>query len=695
MREGVFVRATITCASLLATTTLSAPALLAQTGDLANTLTLDPVVVTASGFQQTVADAPASISIVDGEQLRRESFRDLTDAVRYSAGVSAIGSANERDISIRGLPGKYTLILVDGVRQGTRDARPNGSSGYEQSFIPSALMIERIEVLRGPASTLYGSDAVGGVINIITKKVSDVPTGGFSLGYTRQQHGKYGDSVQANAYVSGPILGDRLGYQLWGTAYGRDEDEIIDGTRRQENYQLAGRLTFAANASNTFMLDGGIDRLENESTPGNSTDSDESTTRDNDRSYLRLSHEGDYDWGTSFLSAQREVGERTTFDEIEGEDPRSPKITNYVLDARATMPLESHTLSFGGQYTKNLLDDQNPGLRDETDYEFSLWQAALYVEDEWLATDRLALTGGLRLDYHSVYGDHYSPRLYAVYDLTDQVTIKGGVSTGFLAPDIRQITPGYAYTTGGGGCFYGPEDELPAESSPCGVILANEDLEPETSTNFEAGVIYDNLRNLTVGATLFYTELKNQVNNERIYNADGSYARWAADPNYTLFRQYNLDEARMQGIELTGTWDATPDLLLTANYTYVDSEQKTGTYAGLPLNRTPKHSASVRADWNTPIDGLSSFAAGNYIGDQINAGLRIGDSGDPVYRDGEVVAREYDGYFTADIGASYQVTDAVALNGAVYNIFDKQAAPDEVNDVVEGRRFWLGLSATF
>jgi outer membrane receptor for ferrienterochelin and colicins len=694
MRETGSLRAIVAVAGLLSTSALVAPGAMAQAADDDSGFVLDPVVVTASGFQQTVTDAPASISVIPGDQLRNESFRDLADAVRHTQGVSVIGNANEQDISIRGLPGSYTLILVDGVRQGTRNARPNGSAGSEQSFIPPAVIIDRIEVLRGPASTLYGSDAVGGVINIITKKVSDVPTGSFGLSYTKQQHDKYGDDMQAQAYVAGPLIENRLGYQLWGTAFGRGEDEILEGSNERENYQLAGRLTFTPNEQNAFMLDAGTERLQNRSTPGKSTAGETGLERHNDRSYVRLSHEGTWDWGTSFLSAQREVGERTTF-ALGEEDPRSPEITNIVLDGRATVPLGDHMVSFGTQYIKNTLNDQNPGMRNEVDYDFSLWQAALYVEDEWAATDRLTITGGLRMDYHSEYGDHYSPRLYAVYGLTDQVTIKGGVSTGFRAPEIRSIVPGYAYATGGSGCFYGPESELPEGMGPCGVILANPDLKPETSTNFEAAVIYDNLEDLTLGATVFHTELKNQVNNERVYNDDGSFARWDQDPNYTLFRQYNLNEARMQGVELTALWEATSTLRLTANYTYIDSEQKTGTYAGLPLNRTPEHSGSVRADWVTPVEGLSSYLAGNYIGDQINAGLRIGENGSPIYRDGEVVARKYDGYFTADIGASYALTDSVALNGAVYNVFDKQVGPDEVDDVVAGRRFWLGLTATF
>ncbi|MCF5065387.1 TonB-dependent receptor plug domain-containing protein, partial [Pseudomonas syringae] len=143
-------------------------------------LELNDVVVTASGFAQSVEDAPASVTVIDGETLRRKSYRDLGDAVRDVEGVTVNGGANETDISIRGMPADYTLIMVDGKRQSARESRVNGNSGYEQSFVPPAAAIERIEVVRGPMSSLYGSDAIGGVINVITRKVS--PTWGGSIG---------------------------------------------------------------------------------------------------------------------------------------------------------------------------------------------------------------------------------------------------------------------------------------------------------------------------------------------------------------------------------------------------------------------------------------------------------------------------------------------------------------------------------
>ena len=139
-----------------------------------NTTVLEQIVVTASGFEQNVKDAPASITVVTREDLEKGAYRDLTDALREVQGVSVTGIANEKDVFIRGLPGAYTLILVDGKRQSTRDARTNGNSGFEQSFVPPVSAIQRIEVERGHMSSVDGTDARAVLIKIIKHNVRDV-----------------------------------------------------------------------------------------------------------------------------------------------------------------------------------------------------------------------------------------------------------------------------------------------------------------------------------------------------------------------------------------------------------------------------------------------------------------------------------------------------------------------------------------
>lgn len=133
---------------------------------------LDRVVVTAGGYEQDIKDAPASISIIPKEEIMTRPIRDLGDAVQDIPGVSVeMQKTGGNTISMRGLGSAYTLILIDGKRQNVAQGfSTNGFGEALNANIPPLSMIERIEVIRGPASTIYGSDAMGGVINIITKK---------------------------------------------------------------------------------------------------------------------------------------------------------------------------------------------------------------------------------------------------------------------------------------------------------------------------------------------------------------------------------------------------------------------------------------------------------------------------------------------------------------------------------------------
>ncbi|MDO4968388.1 MAG: TonB-dependent receptor plug domain-containing protein, partial [Comamonadaceae bacterium] len=136
-----------------------------------NTQTLSEVVVSASGFEQDIRDAPASITVITNEQLAERRVNNLAQALEGVEGVD-VGAGTDKtggpNISIRGMPSEYTLILIDGRRQNSAgNVTPNGFGGTQTSFIPPVSAIERIEVIRGPMSTLYGSDAMGGVINII------------------------------------------------------------------------------------------------------------------------------------------------------------------------------------------------------------------------------------------------------------------------------------------------------------------------------------------------------------------------------------------------------------------------------------------------------------------------------------------------------------------------------------------------
>ena len=680
-----------------------APAAIAGEGTL-----LKQVVVSATGFEQNVKDAPASISVIPREEIEKSAFRDLTDALRNVQGVAVTGTADAQDIFIRGLPGAYTLILVDGKRQSTRDTRVNGNSGFEQSFIPPAAAIERIEVVRGPMSSLYGSDAMGGVINIITRKVPHKWTGSFTVDGTANQYSKYGNTAQGNYYVGGPIAPDVVGMQLWGRGLGREEDDIISGTPKKKEVDITGKVTITPNEFNDLIFEAGHTRLRRYSTVGHNIEHTENISRapvntynKNDRDHWSVGYTGRYGFTTADFSILQETAQRTNYKwdkRIHDYEAnlRSPEIRNTVVDGKFTTPFDilgSHTLVTGGQFNRGVLTDQNPGMRTNLDEEFAIEQWAGFAEDEWWLTDSFSLTGGIRMDHHQVYGKHWSPRGYALWHATENLIFKGGVSSGFKAPGIREIAPGYAYTTGGGNCFYGPKP--PKDRNRCGVILGGDGLEAEKSTSYEFSALWDNLENLQFGATYFYTDFKDKITNRQIYDAQGNQVEWSVDPNYVLYENLNIDEAKMQGVELTGTWLPFDDLTVRSNYTYTKSEQQTGDYEGLPLARTPKHMASLRADWKTPIEKIEAWAGANYHGKETNAGFRTGTAGKPVYKNGKIVGRAYEDYYTFDLGGSYEFSENVKFNAAIYNVFDKRVDVDQFNDVIEGRRLWVSMTSQF
>lgn len=187
------------------------------------------IVVTAAGFEQKITDAPASITVVTAEELRERPYMTLIDAVRDIEGVD-VGETSDktgqRTISIRGMGADYTLILIDGRRQNNHgDIYPNSFGGNQFNHIPPLDAIERIEVIRGPASTLYGADALGGVINIITKKVRDRWTGSATFGRSFQENGDFGDDTTLDFAASGPIIKGLLGLSLRGSVYERKPSE--------------------------------------------------------------------------------------------------------------------------------------------------------------------------------------------------------------------------------------------------------------------------------------------------------------------------------------------------------------------------------------------------------------------------------------------------------------------------------------
>lgn len=659
-------RATIARAALLACAGAACAPALAQKAAQGEA-TLGQVVITATGFEQQIEEAPASISVITGEQLRQRPFHSLTDALRDVEGVAINGGSNEADISIRGMPPDYTLILVDGKRQGTREARVNGNRGYEQSFIPPAAAIERIEVVRGPMSSLYGSDAIGGVINIITRKVPRQWGGSVGLDYTAQQHSKFGNAAQGQFYLAGPIKSDLLGLQVWGRQLSRQSDDDVQTTQgitRARHRDLTARLSITPSIYQDILLEGGLTRLENGDGPSRNWGT---RKQENDRDHASITHKGRWGWASSELSFAWERGSRWAQGDGTSQaqndfEQRQPEITNKVLDAKLVAPLGEHHLATAGlQWNDAQLHDWNEGLGDRVKRKYGMSQRALFVEDEWTLAESLKLTGGLRLDDHEEYGRHFSPRLYANWRASEQWTLKGGVSRGFKAPQLRAVIPGYSFLR---------RPDRPTRS----IQFANPDLKPEISTNYEVSALWSDRAGLSAGATVFYNDFKDKIVDRSAGTTQSIDGRSFAVMDWT-----NVDRARIAGLELNGSWQATRTLALKANYTYLSAKQKSGPAKGAPLTFTPRHAANLRADWQA-APRTTLWAAANHYGQEHTTTLGAGPA---------------PSYTTADVGGSYQWSKAVTINAALYNLGDKQLDAETFDKTSYGRRLWVGANVAF
>ncbi|OOE48974.1 ligand-gated channel protein [Salinivibrio kushneri] len=630
----------------------------AEAGDQ-NTETM---VITASGFEQATAKAPASISVISRDQLEDRYYRDVTDALKRIPGVVVTGGGDTQDISIRGMGSKYTLMLVDGKRMTSRETRPNSDGpGIEQGWLPPLQAIERIEVIRGPMSTLYGSDAIGGVINIITRREQHEWHGNVQLSTLLQEKRASGDEQSANFYLSG-ALSDKLGMTVSGQNVQRQEDDILSGYEDKSLRSLSTSLTYDASDYQQWTLDLGASSQERNGHIGKTVPTDDSQCRGNKcensnneyrRQSIALGHEGHWTWGWSDSHLQYEQSRNKS---------REMTIKNTEFKTRLIRDFETHTLTVGGSVNKAKLEDFTSN-KASSQTEIDNTQAALFVEDEWRVIEPFSLTLGLRVDHDENYDYHASPRVYGVYQLNSNWVVKGGVATGFRSPQLREIAPNWAQVSRGGN------------------IYGNPDLEPETSVNSEVSINYQGDTGISGSLTAFHNDFEDKITRVACPTSvctDGPN-QFGSDPTYRI----NVDEAVTQGVEASLFVPVTETVDVSASYTYTDSEQKTGDYKGQPLTQIPQQLAYGEVNWQA-TERLRPWVSATYRGEEM----------DPVTGPSSRSNIE-PSYTLVDAGMNYQLSDAIELQGAVYNLLDKTREYEDYGYISDERRYWLGLNISF
>jgi outer membrane receptor for ferrienterochelin and colicins len=549
---------------------------------------LENMVVTATMPQKIMSEAPGAVEVISGEEIVEMNADTLADALEDATGlVMGMETGRQKRPSIRGTGNKHTLVLLDGRRI---------SSGFKDltclAQIP-AEMIDHIEVVRGPVSGLYGSDAIGGVINVITKKPSESLTGGVTAQYGQSTYGE-GDESKGSAHISSTA--GQFGFFLSGSyrdkeGYDRDGVTPDDGDDI-EMKSAAGRLIFD-------MKDGGSLTAGFETVDKNMTGLRDIQNQDRERDAddKRLNYFLEYNGKPSAAgSLMLRAGRSEHENEIEFDPPTTltpgtigdetdAERTLDQLDGRYTAALgQRHVVTLGGQFLEESREDAS-GLDD------SVETVSAYVQDEYQVADPLYLVMSLRYDDYSDYGEEWTPRASLTWSMTDNLRLKGSYGLGFRAPDFLELfIPTYMRR---GKLVYEPNPELEAETSETYEIA----LEGEKG-RFQGRI------------TWFQNNIEDLI--EAVYYATTGSGKKQKD----YYRYQNIAEATTSGVEMEWGIELPAGFDLSGNLAYLDTEDKS---TGEELEGRPDWKGSLKLAYRNAPSGFRANLRLKYIGEQYYA----------------------------------------------------------------------------
>jgi vitamin B12 transporter len=557
---------------------------------------IETVVVSATRTEQPQGKTGESVSVIDSATLQNLQTVSLTDALKLTPGIvvdQSGGVGQPTTISIRGAETGQTLVLIDGVRI-------NDPSGTDDGAILGDVLvnnIDRVEVLRGPQSTLYGSDAIGGVIDIFSKRGGNTP-----FGLTASAEGGSLDTYHLNAAANGTSGAVEYG----AAANFIHSNGISAADKRNGNPETDGYRNFGATANTRvhfneavsldlrgYYTDAKVDFDDNSQffPPFLTLDSAAYNTNRFLAGYAGLNVDlfgGMFHnrFAVMHTDSDREFYD-SIFDTIHKNDTDKGHATRFeyqgVVDLtpeyQVTFGAETQHVSFVSDFFNSIpaFASFNNGSNTISGY---------YVQAQGTFFDALTLTGGIRYDEDSKFGHHTSVKLAGAYDFHEGTTLHANYGDGFKAPSLYEMFSQYGSTS----------------------------LHPETSHGWEAGIDQSLLDDrVHGGVTYFERRTSNLIDFQSCFVA-APPAQCAA-PAVTAAGgfYFNVGKTRVTGWEAQIAANITDTLTASANYTNMDSKDL---LAGLPLPRRPRDNASATLTWapsNWSIGGSV-----NYVSHQID-----------------------------------------------------------------------------
>ncbi|WP_343711325.1 TonB-dependent siderophore receptor [Kosakonia radicincitans] len=690
------------------------PAMAADSNTTNSTENDDTIVVTAA--QQNL-QAPGVSTITADEIRKNPPARDVSEIIRTMPGVNLTGNAtsgqrgNNRQIDIRGMGPENTLILIDGkpvtsrnsVRLGWRGER---DSRGDTNWVPPE-MIERIEVIRGPAAARYGNGAAGGVVNIITKKdKTNEWHGAWNTYFNAPEHKDEGSTKRTDFSLSGPLGGD-VSFRLYGNlaktqadAWDINQDHQSERTGIYANTMAAGRegsinkdingvvrwdfaplqsLEFEAGYSRQGNLYAGdTQNTNNDSSTNNYVK--ENYGKETNRLYrqnysvtwnggwdngvttnnwLQYEHTRNSRLGEGLAGGLEGLFNTNKFTDIDLSDVMLHNEVNLPLDL-----LVNQTLTLGTEWNQQRMKDmasnkqafQGGPISGLSSTNRSPYSSAdiysVFAEDNMELTDGTMLTPALRFDHHTIVGNNWSPSLNLSQGLGDDFTLKMGIARAYKAPSLYQTNPNYILYSRGQGCY----------ASGTGVgcyMMGNDDLKAETSINKEIGLEFKH-EGWLAGLTWFRNDYRNKIEAGYSPLSQTSVGSTKTD----LYQWENVPKAVVEGLEGTLNVPVSDAVTWSNNFTYMlQSKNKT---TGERLSIIPEYTVNSTLSWQI-VQDVSVQSTFTWYGKQEPKkydyqGNRVTGS----------ATNEVSPYSIVGLSGTWDVTKYVSLTAGIDNLFDKR-----------------------
>jgi iron complex outermembrane receptor protein len=614
----------------------------------------------ASKFEQTVSEAPSSVSIVTADEIKKYGYRTVAEILKSIQGFHITYDRNYTYIGMRGFgrTGDYNsrfLLLIDGhrVNDNIYDSLLIGTD-----FILDIDLIDRIEIIRGPASSLYGSNAFFGIINIITKNEESVgrPEVSGEAGSFDTYKGRfsYGNTFRngLDIIISGSIY-DSKGQDLFYKEFDSPDTNngIAQNCDYDRNYSLFSKLKYKG-----FTLEGAyVSRTKGIPTGAYETDFNDSRNRTVDAlGYADLRYEHRFENALS-LTARLFYDNYTyeggyIYSGILNKDLGKGEWWGGEVTVEKVV-FNKHRITAGAEYRVNSKQDQMN--YDEEPYALKLddrshsdiW--AIYAQDEYRLRDNLILSAGIRHDHYDTFGGTTNPRVALIYKPFEETILKLLYGTAFRAPNAYEL-------------YY---------SSDSAGQKGNPDLKPEEIKTYE--VVYEQGigRNIKVTAAGYYYKIENHITE-------------ITDPSDNLSVFVNSGEVEAKGLELEleGKWEN--GLHGRISYTYQDAkDNQTKEW----LVNSPRHLAKINLIVPLYADKVFAGAEVQYMSKRKT--LKGQDTGEVV--------------ITNITLFSQRILKGLELSASVYNFFDKKygdpGGEEHLQDVIrqDGRNFRVKLTYAF